>query len=343
MKKHQRAIIFGGTGFIGTHLSQHILQHRLADEIILVDIKPPRVAPYTTLLQEGLASGSVRFVHHDVRREIAPGEIADSADIIFNLAAVHREPGHAAHEYYETNVLGAENVCEYATEIGCKRIVFTSSISPYGPTEDLKTESSLPVPETPYGGSKLVAERIHLGWQRVDKQRKLLTLRPGVVFGPGEGGNVTRLVRSIVKGYFVYMGNQSTSKAGGYVKELCNVIYFGLQQLEQQDEPSLILNFSTDPPMTMEQFVDTIREVTGVTRTPFSIPRFVLMGTARVIYGATKLVGVNTPLNPVRVRKLYRSTNIDPFNLRKLGYQYKYTPKAAFQDWLREMPADASK
>src|SRR5690606_31892986 len=99
----------------------------------------------------------------DVRRPIDwfPEE---KVDLIANFAAVHREPGHEDYEYYETNLLGAENVCAWAERVGCNKLIFTSSIAPYGPSESPKNEGSLPVPVSAYGGSKLVAEQIHQKW-----------------------------------------------------------------------------------------------------------------------------------------------------------------------------------
>jgi len=182
------------------------------EQVTVVDIRPPRTDAYAASLQAALASGKARFVQHDIRQPL-PLDGLQKADLIFNFSAVHREPGHQPHEYYETNLLGTTNVCAYADAVDCRHIVFTSSISPYGPSEELRHEDSLPVPETPYGGSKLVAEKMHIAWQTSSPERKLLILRPGVVFGPGEGGNVTRLVRSLVKGYFVYMGNKEPRKA----------------------------------------------------------------------------------------------------------------------------------
>ncbi len=230
--QRETVVLFGGTGFIGSHLAMHWLQQTLAARVILVDLNPPRAEPWTAYLQQELAAGRAEFVRWDVRQPI-PASLLPKADLIFNLAAVHREPGHQAHEYFETNIKGAENVCAWAAATGCDRIVFTSSIAPYGASEEMKDEASLPAPDSPYGSSKLAAEKIHLAWQAGCDCRKLLMLRPGVVFGPGEEGNVTRLVRSVVKGYFVYMGNRKTRKAGGYVKELCRAIRFGL---EHQDE-----------------------------------------------------------------------------------------------------------
>ncbi|MBX6358528.1 MAG: NAD(P)-dependent oxidoreductase [Acidobacterium ailaaui] len=334
----KRIVIFGGTGFIGTHTALRLLRSSTAEQILLVDVAPPRVASYTTELQQGLANNRVRFLQHDIRQ---PFSLPDfSPDVIFNFAAVHREPGHQPHEYYETNLKGAAHVCAYAEATGCQRLVFTSSISPYGPTEESRDEDSLPVPETPYGGSKLVAEKIHIAWQVAAPGRKLLIVRPGVVFGPGEGGNVTRLVRSLVKGYFVYMGNRETRKAGGYVKELVNVFLFGLDALEQHHTGQLLLNFSMFPTPALQEYVSAICKSAGIRRRPFSVPRKLLLGISYPIEGVASIFGIKQPISPTRVRKLYRSTNIEARRLQEMGYRYQYTIEEAFADWRKDKPED---
>lgn len=333
-------ILFGGTGFIGTHLAQHLLREHLAENITLVDLQPPRNEPYCALLQQGLQSGKVAFVQWDLRKPIPASLLPPRADIVINLAAVHREPGHQPAEYFETNIHGAQNVCAYATAAECLRMVFISSIAPYGTSEEPRDETSLPVPETPYGSSKLVAETISTAWQVAAPGRKLLILRPGVVFGPGEKGNVTRLIRSVVKGYFVYLGNRNTRKAGGYVKELCFVAQFGLEHLDRGGEGVLLLNFSLDPPATMETFAETIRKVVGGRGSPITVPRFALLGAAYVIDGIASTFHIKQPISPVRVRKTFRSTYFDPKRLREMGYTWRYTLEDSFRDWKQEIPGD---
>jgi|ERR1700722_8166175 len=340
MKAAEQVIIFGGTGFIGTHFAQHLLGENLAERITLVDIRPPRDEPYTAQLQKGLESGKVDFIRWDVREPIPALLLPARADLIFNLAAIHREPGHQPWEYFDTNTRGATNICNYATSSGCSQIVFTSSISPYGASEEPRDETSLPVPETPYGSSKLVAETIHSGWRDAGVGRRLLILRPGVVFGPGEGGNVTRLIRSIVKGYFVYLGNKQTRKAGGYVKELCFVMQFGLEYQERSGENLIILNFSLNPPATMATFVEAIKKVAGVRSVSLTAPRALLLGTAYIIDGVATAVGINQPISPARVRKTFRSTYIEPKRLRELGYTWRFGLEDAFCDWKRDIPED---
>lgn len=340
MKTPETTVIFGGTGFIGTHIAQHWLRSGLAGEIVLVDRHPPRQAPYTRALQEGLSTGAVKFVSWDIRQPVPGGLLPSRVGLICNLAAVHREPGHQPHEYYETNLRGAENVCAWAQAVQCSRMIFTSSISPYGPSEERKDENTLPVPETPYGGSKLVAEKMHLAWQAASSDRKLLILRPGVVFGPGEGGNVTRLLRSLIKGYFVYLGNKDTRKAALYVKELACIAEFGLRHQDQSGEQVTLLNAGMNPPPTIEDFVSTIRRIAGLKRKPLSVPRKVLLGVSYPIDGVARTFGIKQPISPVRVRKLFRSTYVVPTRLVELGYQWHYSLESAFSDWKTENPQD---
>ena len=336
-------VIFGGTGFIGTHICQHWLRENLADQIILVDLLPPRDEPYTSELQAGINSGRVVFVDGDVRNDLWRDQLPSGADLIFNLAAIHREPGHESHEYFETNLKGAENICKWASDVQCTRIVFTSSISPYGPSEVLKDEDSQPAPETPYGTSKLAAEKIHREWQCADSRRKLLILRPGVVFGPGEGGNVTRLLRSLIKGYFVYVGNRDTRKAGGYVKELSYVAQFALEYQDRTGEKFTLLNFSMNPTPRLQEFVRAIQHVGGIRRGPLNVPRSLLIGASYPIDAVARTFGIRQPISPVRVRKLFRSTSIDPKRLRELEYQWRFTMERAFLDWKRDRPEDFAK
>ncbi|HEX4023047.1 MAG TPA: NAD-dependent epimerase/dehydratase family protein [Acidobacteriaceae bacterium] len=333
-------VIFGGSGCIGTQAAQYLLEHADFERIYLADLQAPCKDKYARRLQQGLQEGRVVYVLQDVRQPITAKELPARCDLIINLAATHREPGHPAQEYYKTNIPGAENVCAYASAAGASQILFTSSISPYGSSEAEKNEDTLPIPDTPYGGSKLVAEKIHLAWQQADPSRGLVILRPGVVFGPGEHANVARLVRSLVKGYFVYTGNRRTRKAGVYVKELCRVMQFALEYQKDNRQPQLLWNVSMDPPPTLEAFVRAICNVTGLKRRPISISRSMLVGVSYPIDAIAHIFGIQQPVNPVRMRKIFRSTNIEPKRLREAGYQWHYTLEQAFADWKQDAPED---
>ncbi|MDP3842560.1 MAG: NAD(P)-dependent oxidoreductase [Oxalobacteraceae bacterium] len=339
--QYKKCVIFGGAGFIGCHMARFMLDHGFAGQIYLADIRKPNQAAGGMWLDQALADGRIRVVAVDVRQPVDNPELPSHADLVFNLAAVHREPGHEAREYFETNILGAQNVCNWADQVGCSRVVFTSSISPYGPVEMPTDEKALTVPLTPYGSSKLVAEKIHEAWLAADsKQRRLVIVRPGVVFGPGEGGNVTRMVRAVLGRYFFYMGNRDTIKAGIYVKELCGAIAWALGKVENEPRGVLIFNGTFGPPPTVEKFANTILKV--VDRNLFipTVPFALLFGAATLIDVFMRPLGVRHPFSPVRIRKLVRSNYIVPGRLMNDGYQYSYTLEQALADWRDERPSD---
>ena len=339
----QAAIIFGGTGCIGMHTAQHFLARGIFERIYLADLHPPRPHPWAQSLQEGLQSGRVVYVPLDVRQPIQSPQLPSQCGAVFNFAAIHREPGHARQEYFDTNLPGAEHVCAYATASGARQMLFTSSISPYGSSSAPKDEDTPPAPDTAYGESKLAAEKIHTAWQQAEPSRRLVILRPGVVFGPGEQANMTRLVRSLAKGYFVYTGNQSTRKAGIYVKELSCVMQYALESQQKNASPRLLWNVSYDPPPTMEDYVTAICAVLGSTRKPLSIPRGLLMSVAHAVGAISDVLRIQQPVHPVRMRKLFRPTHIEPRRLREAGYLYQYTLQQAFADWRADAPEDFQK
>jgi len=340
MKKFRVSVLFGGTGFIGAHFARHLLMSDFAERVYLVDINPLRSAALPAEMQKAYADGQLHYVPGDVRHPIQDSELPAQADLIVNFAAVHREPGHEPSEYFTTNLLGAEHVCTWAEQVGCPWIIFTSSIAPYGPTEERKDESAIPMPVSPYGSSKLAAEKIHLAWQRGGADRRLTIVRPGVVFGPGEGGNLTRLIRAVLGRYFFYMGNRQTRKAGGYVKELCHALTWMMERQLEHDKNVALFNFTMDPAPTVEEYVETVCKVAGVRRVIPAVPYPLLLGASYPIEALSRPLGLQQPVSPVRIRKLVHSNNIVPNILREAGYEYRYTLESAFTDWRQERPED---
>ncbi len=328
------AVIFGGTGFIGVFFGQYILENGLANKVYLVDIEPVEVKFSEFRKKHVVQDSRIVFVTGDVRQSLDWFAPSEKVTLIANFAAIHREPGHEDWEYYQTNQLGAVNVCAWAEKIGCNHIIFTSSISPYGPSEAEKNERSLSSPVTAYGGSKLVAEKIHQIWQaRDDEHRRLVIVRPGVVFGPSEGGNVSRLIKAVLHRYFFYIGNQNTRKAGVYVKELCHAIWWVLQRQQTSGEHVTLFNMTMNPGPSIQDYVNTVCKVADVRRFVPSVPYRVLLFIAYMIEVIARPLGIKHPFSPVRIRKLVRSNNILPNYLVENGYGYRYTLEEAFSDW----------
>ncbi len=276
----------------------------------------------------------------DVRKKILNRNLSKRIDLIINLAAIHREPGHLANEYFDTNILGAENITEFAEKVDCNRIIFTSSISPYGIEDKLKDEDTVPCPNTPYGSSKLTAEKIHIAWQNRDIKNRILTIvRPGVVFGKGEGGNMSRLVKLIHKNFFLYMGNKDTCKAGIYVKELVNqILWVHGKQVKNKLPKITLFNATMWPNPSILDYVNTIKKVAGINRFVPSVPYWFLMCFGFIFEFIFRIIGKQNPFSPVRLRKLVWPNLVKPSFLLKNKYKPIYTLSSALEDWKKEDP-----
>ena len=152
------AVIFGGSGFIGTFFAKHLIEEHNFSKVYLYDNESIKNKNSDYRRKIINLHQEIIIIEGDVKKSIEwiPEE---TINLVANFAAVHREPGHQPYEYYECNILGAENICDWVERINCKKIIFTSSIAPYGPSEEIRNELSIPVPVTPYGCSKLVAEK----------------------------------------------------------------------------------------------------------------------------------------------------------------------------------------
>lgn len=324
-------IIFGGSGFIGTHLI-HLLKNKCVkpgDKIYDLDIVMPGeegVVPGVVEKNEG-----VEYIRLDVRKPIEFDFEPTVDDVIFNLAAVHRTPGHLDYEYFETNILGAENVTSFAEKQGINKILFTSSIAPYGAAEELKEETTLPTPNTPYGISKLVAEKVHQIWQAKDEKRELTIVRPGIVYGKGEHGNMTRLYKAIKGHYFIYTGRKDTIKASVYVKEL--VLFFKYRMIDNSFPGTDIFNCTFEPAYNIEKICETMKKMTGLGYKIPLIPGGLLMVAATIL---GPIGGKKVGIHPARVKKLMVSTNICGKKWAACGYKFHYSLEDTFKDWLND-------
>lgn len=319
MSNVPQAIIFGGAGFIGTHLAAHLVASKKYERVVSIDIGQSR---------ENVAG--VEYLHHDVREPIDPDISNGRPADIFNLAAVHVTPGHPDGDYYYTNVLGAVNVCKFANDVGSKNIVFTSSISIYGPNEAALDEEATPAPVSAYGRSKLAAEKIHLLWQSEASDRKLTIVRPAVIYGHHEHGNFTRLSRMMERKAFVYPGRTDTIKSCGYVKDLVSSMTY----MSARNDGTSIYNFCFEHRYSISEICAAFSRVAGYSRPQLTIPIW-FMNLAVLPFEALHAVGLKTGINRDRVRKLWFSTNILPKRLVASGFKYSYDLEASLTEWKR--------
>jgi GlcNAc-P-P-Und epimerase len=311
-----KAVVFGGDGFVGRHLQR--LTRRF-DDVVLVDHCKP-------------TPPDVEYA--DVRRPI-PTSIAGggSPEWIVLLAAVHREPGHRPHEYFETNLVGARNVVAYADAVGCRNIYFLSSTSVYGPTATPTDERSMTCPATPYGCSKLAAELILEAWQRQGDGRRLVVCRTGVVYGAGDPGNVLRMIRAIRSGIFVFPGRRAVHKSYAYVDGLIDSVDFTIDR----SEPAITYNYVERQTETLESLVRAVQDEFECRRPVPTIPRPLVVGAAHAAQLATH---GRSALHPVRVRKATTPTHVVPQWLIDQGFAFRFDFRSSLGHWRSVAPED---
>lgn len=311
----EKVVVFGGAGFIGTRLLRRLVHHAGVAPISF-DIRQPNVPVV-----------GVDYRIADVR-DLSGVSLPEGVVRIYNLAAVHTTPGHPTHEYYETNIAGGLEITRLAAQADVREIVFTSSISVYGPGEETKTEDTALAPASAYGFSKMLTERVHRAWQSAGPGRKLVIVRPAVVFGPGEGGNFTRMAKLLKKGIFVYPGRKDTIKACIYVEDLLDAIEFARHNVDT------VVTFNGAYPQrySIEQIVDAFKVYFPSAR-ELMIPYPIVASLARVL-GVMDFLHLG--VHPDRVMKLVRSTDISPSWLLQQGWTFPGTLADGLEKWQRE-------
>ncbi|MFL2832028.1 MAG: NAD-dependent epimerase/dehydratase family protein [Coraliomargaritaceae bacterium] len=316
----------GGTGYIGMRTWKRLCAR--FEHVLLADLNPPA---------EELPEG-VEFIRCDVRQPIdlgaaltgvQPGDI----DWIFNYAAVHREPGHAFAEYFDTNIPGAEHVTAFAERWQVPNIFFTSSIAVYGPTHAPTDEATTKYPSSGYGISKLTAELIHERWAASASEHRLIVCRPGVVYGAGDHGNILRMIRAVKKRIFVFPGSPVIHKSYAYIEGLLGSIEFTMARSEKV----IHYNYVETPTETLQQLIEHVEALRGKKSKVFSLPLWLLLPVAQLVQCLTR---GRSPIHPKRVRKAAMSTHIIPQWLIDHGFKFRYDFAKSLADWKRKAPED---
>lgn len=289
MDKRKVAII-GGSGFIGTRLAKR-LSARGDLTVKIVDIRESR--QFAQCYQYG-----------DVTQPESLRQALAGYDVVINLAAEHQDNVEPVSRYYQVNVEGARHLCMVASELAIKQVIFTSSVAVYGFVDQETGEEGQFDPFNHYGKSKLEAEYVYEAWRHTGSGNKLTIIRPTVVFGEENRGNVYNLFNQIASGRFVMVGNGNNMKSMAYVENIAARLEYALdQQADYQ-----VSNYVDKPDFTMNQLIGVISTSLGRENKTIRIPYLLGMCGAAVFDLASKISRRKFPISRVRIQKFCART-----------------------------------
>jgi nucleoside-diphosphate-sugar epimerase len=302
--------VIGGAGFVGTRLAE-VLERENVDFQILD--KKLEGAQYV-----------------DVTR---PETLAalKSASVVINLAAEHRDDVMPKSLYDDVNVEGSRNICDFCRAHKISTIIFTSSVAVYGFAPEGTDESGAINYFNDYGRTKHLAECVYREWYEEDTEtRNLVIVRPTVIFGEGNRGNVYNLLKQIASGKFMMFGNGKNRKSMAYVQNIAEFLNFSTSL-----RGYCLYNYIDKPDLDMNTLIATVRSTLfNKDNVGLRLPAFLGYFAG---YGFDLLAFVlrrNLPISSIRVKKFMVTTAFTT-NVHKSGFVPTTTIEEGLEKTLR--------
>lgn len=299
--------LIGGSGFLGTRLTELIKNE------FQINILDKQSSPYYPDITNIC----------DIRDLGSLGQVFIKCDSVVLLAAEHRDDVHPTSLYYEVNVQGTKNVLEAMDKSGVKNIIFTSSVAIYGLNKQNPSEIHPADPFNHYGKSKWQAEEVLREWYNVDPVNRSLTIiRPTVIFGERNRGNVFNLLKQIASGKFLMVGKGTNFKSMAYVG---NVAAFIKYQLENIKPGYQVFNYIDKQDLNMNDLVSQVEKSLNKKIPSIHFPFWLGMMGGYGFDLLGKITGKKFSISSVRVKKFCATTQFDATKAHNCGFKAPYT------------------
>lgn len=301
--------LIGGSGFVGTRLIELLSREPSKYDCTNIDLLPSHFYNDITVI------GDVRNIQQMT-------EDLKNIDIVILLAAQHRDDVSPVSLYYDTNVKGMEVTLQAMEANGVKRLVFFSSVAVYGLNKDNPDENFDADPFNHYGKSKWEAEKVLQKWWENHKDWNINIVRPTVIFGERNRGNVYNLLKQISSGRFLMIGKGLNYKSMAYVG---NVVAFVKFLIDNVKEGFNVFNYIDKPDKNMNELVLTVSQVLGKHIPATHFPYWLGMLGGYGFDVLAKLTGKKLTVSSVRVKKFCATTKFDAKKAHSSGFQPPFT------------------
>lgn len=301
--------IIGASGFVGTRLLGLLDENKSEYNLRNIDKQNSHFFPQITEIAD------VRDV------EVMKGKLKNT-DVVVLLAAEHRDDVSPVSLYYDVNVQGMKNVLEAMEINGVKRIVFTSSVAVYGLNKENPNEEHPADPFNHYGKSKWKAEQVLQEWYKSHSDWNINILRPTVIFGERNRGNVYNLLKQISGGKFMMVGNGQNKKSMAYVG---NIVAFIKFLIDNKREGYNVFNYVDKPDFTMNELVAHISKVLKKRILPTHLPYWLGMCGGKCFDLLAMITRKKLSVSSVRVKKFCATTQFDAKKAHSSGFKAPYS------------------
>jgi len=288
------SLVTGGAGFIGSHVSKHLLE--IGHRVVVLDD-----------LSEGFADNlpkGVEFIKGSINdpKKIQSIFTRYNLDYVFHLAAYAAEGLSSFIKYfnYQSNLIGSVNLINASVNYDIKCFVFTSSIAVYGSVQTPMSESTIPEPEDSYGISKLAVE------MELKSTHKMFGL-DYIIFRPhnvyGEHQNIADPYRNVI-GIFMnqvmqnkpmtIFGDGTQTRAFTYISDVAPLIAKSVNVSEARNQ---VFNIGSDNFYTLNELAEMVSKIMRVRKETVYLPprnevqnAFCSHEKIRSIFGARRTV-----------------------------------------------------
>lgn len=309
--------VTGGAGFLGSEICKKLSNEGISHTIY--DRKYPRFkSKYTNYVQ-----GDIR----DLDRLISA--IKQHQDII-HLAAEWNDVGVTDHEYNTTNVDGTKNIADAAENNNIKSIIFASSTSVYKFEDDnynaYGENDAAKDPPCIYGKTKAAGEDILRSWQSKSKSKNLKIIRPSVIYGPYNRGNVFNLIKQIKSRFFILPRKYDVVKSIAYVENVANFFIY----LLMNETSDTVYNYCDNPSLNTYELVQKINQLFSHKTTLINVnPKILIKMSSLLDYFPGK---IKNKFGSMKVRKFLRPTYLS----NELAFKTGFNQPVNTEDGLKE-------
>lgn len=286
-------LITGAHGFVGSNLVIALKGHH---SLYGLDIVAPE--------KEGVVK---TFAWKDIETTSFPMQQLPKFDAIIHLAGkAHDTKNQSASQvYFDINTGLTQKIFDFFLESSAKKFIFFSSVKAAADSVvgDMLTEDVIPTPVGPYGESKIAAEEYILSKLRsedgelkvaMQRDKRVYILRPCMIHGPGNKGNLNLLYNVVKKGIPWPLGDFENKRSFTSIDNLCYVV----EGLLTKDVASGIYHMGDDEALSTNELIALMCEAMGKEPHIWKMNRKMMEGCA----GLGTLL--HLPLNTERLRKL---------------------------------------